>query len=91
MPGWGWQARGNANQWDDNAISAGIPVDTNARSGDVAISNSGGYGHAMYVEVASDDGGIYVSDYNQQYDGLYREYWISASTVQARGLVFIHF
>lgn len=91
MPGWGWQSRGNANQWDNNAIAAGIPVDTNPRAGDIAVSNSGTYGHVMYVEVASDDGGIFVSDYNQQFDGLYREYWISAATVQARGLVFIHF
>jgi surface antigen len=45
----------------------------------------------MYVEATGSDGSIYVSDYNQQYDGLYREYWISASTVQAKNLVFIHF
>jgi surface antigen len=91
MPGWGWIGRGNANQWDDNARAAGIPVDGAPRVGDVAVSNAGFYGHVMYVEVVASDGAIYVSDYNQQFDGLYREYWISAANVSARGLVFIHF
>ncbi len=91
MPGWGWSALGNANQWDDDARASGIPVDSNPRTGDVAISNLGAFGHALYVETTGGDGSIYVSDYNQQYDGLYREYWISAATVQARNLVFIHF
>jgi len=89
MPYWG--GYGNANQWDDNARSSGIPVDGNPRSGDVAVSNSGTYGHVMYVEDVASDGSIFVSDYNQQYDGLYRAYWVSASTVSSRGLVFIHF
>jgi peptidoglycan DL-endopeptidase CwlO len=89
MPYWG--GRGNANQWDDNARAAGIPVDGSPREGDVAVSNAGTWGHVMYVEAVGGDGSIYVSDYNQQFDGLYREYWISADTVRSRGLVFIHF
>lgn len=89
MPYWG--GRGNAKQWDDNARATGIPVDSNPRAGDIGISNSGQWGHAFYVEQVSGDGSIYISDYNQQFDGRYREYWISASTVRARGFVFIHF
>lgn len=89
MPYWG--GRGNAKQWDDNAQAAGIPVDDRPRVGDVAISNAGTYGHTMYVELVAADGSIYISDYNQQFDGKYREYWISAATVAARDLVFIHF
>lgn len=89
MPYWG--GRGNANQWDENARAEGIPVDASPRPGDVAVSNSGFYGHTMYVEQVSGDGSIYVSDYNQQLDGNYRAYWISGSTVRAKGLVFIHF
>jgi surface antigen len=89
MPHWG--GYGNANQWDDNARAADIPVSHTPKSGDVAVSNSGTYGHVMYVEDVAGDGSIFVSDYNQQYDGLYRTYWISASTVSARGLLFIHF
>lgn len=89
MPYWG--GRGNANQWDDNARAAGIPVDGNPRSGDVAVKNSGTYGHVMYVEYAYDDGSILVSDYNQQWDGAYRRYTVSADKVISNNLVFIHF
>lgn len=89
MPYWG--GSGNSNQWDDNARAAGIPVDKTPKAGDVAISNSGAWGHAMYVEKVNADGSIDVSDYSQQFDGLYREYPLSASIVSARGLVFIHF
>jgi surface antigen/cell division protein FtsB len=84
MPYWG--GIGNANQWDDNAQAAGIPVDGNPRVGDVAIKNAGYYGHAMYVEHVYGDGTIYISQYNAGLDGYYSEARISAA-----GLVFIHF
>jgi peptidoglycan DL-endopeptidase CwlO len=89
MPFWG--GRGNANQWDDNARAAGIPVDDNPRIGDVAIKNSQPYGHAMYVEHVYSDGSIYVSQYNASLDGTYSEAIISADTVHNMGLQFIHF
>ncbi|HYH36001.1 MAG TPA: CHAP domain-containing protein [Candidatus Saccharimonadales bacterium] len=85
MPGWGWASRGNANQWDDNARAAGIPVDGNPRPGDVAISNSGFYGHAMYVEAVNGNT-ITVSQYNAALDGRY-----SVATINKGSLVFIHF
>jgi peptidoglycan DL-endopeptidase CwlO len=84
MPYWG--GIGNANQWDENARNAGIPVDNSARPGDVAIKNSQPYGHAMYVEHVYGDGTIYISQYNAGLDGYYSEARISAA-----GLVFIHF
>lgn len=84
MPYWG--GRGNANQWDDNARAAGIPVDRNPRVGDVAVSNTGTYGHVMYVEAVFDDGTIYVSQYNAGWTGTYSEARISIGS-----LVFIHF
>lgn len=84
MPYWG--GRGNANQWDDNARAAGIPVDGNPRVGDIAVSNSGYYGHVMYVEAVYDDGTIYISQYNAGWDGKYSEARISKGS-----LVFIHF
>lgn len=84
MPYWG--GHGNANQWDDNARAAGIPVDGNPRVGDVAVSNSGYYGHVMYVEAVYGDGTIYVSQYNANWRGTYSEARVSTS-----GLVFIHF
>lgn len=84
MPYWG--GRGNANQWDDNARAAGIPVDGNPRVGDIAVSNNGYYGHVMYVEAVYEDGTIYISQYNAGWDGRYSEARISVGN-----LVFIHF
>lgn len=84
MPYWG--GRGNANQWDDNARAAGIPVDGNPRVGDIAVSNSGFYGHVMYVEHVYDDGRILISQYNAQWDGRYSE-----AVIYPGSLVFIHF
>jgi surface antigen len=84
MPYWG--GVGNANQWDDNARRAGIPVDGNPQAGDVAISNSGYYGHAMYVESVNGNGTINISQYNAALNGRY-----STNTISPGGLVFIHF
>lgn len=84
MPYWG--GRGDANEWDNNARAAGIPVDGNPRAGDVAISNAGFYGHAMYVEAVLPDGRIRVSQFNYESRGLYSEMTISRGS-----LVFIHF
>jgi surface antigen/peptidoglycan hydrolase CwlO-like protein len=84
MPYWG--GRGNANKWDDNARAAGIPVDNSPRAGDVAISNAGYYGHAMYVEHVYDDGRILISQYNGDWTGKYSE-----AVINRGSLVFIHF
>jgi surface antigen/uncharacterized protein (UPF0335 family) len=84
MPFWG--GRGNANEWDDNARAAGIPVDGNPRVGDVAIWNIGYYGHAMYVEAVNGDGTIMISQYNADWNGTY-----STNRISASGLQFIHF
>ncbi len=84
MPYWG--GYGNANQWDDNARDAGIPVDGNPQAGDVAISNSGAYGHAMYVESVNGNGTINISQYNASLNGRY-----STNTISPSGLAFIHF
>ncbi|HVI60741.1 MAG TPA: CHAP domain-containing protein [Candidatus Saccharimonadales bacterium] len=83
MPYWG--GRGNANQWDDNARASGIPVDTSPRVGDVAISNAGTWGHAMYVESVN-GGTITISQYNADFTGRY-----STRTITPGGLYFIHF
>jgi len=84
MPYWG--GVGNANQWDDNARAAGIPVDTNPRVGDVAVMHIGPYGHVMYVEAVNPDGTIRISEYNFDLQGNYSE-----RTISPAGLVFIHF
>lgn len=83
MPYWG--GRGNAKQWPGNARAAGIPVDGNPRVGDVAITTTGPYGHAMYVESVN-GGSVTVSQYNFGNNGEY-----STMTISASGLEFIHF
>lgn len=83
MPWWG--GRGNANQWDDNAEAAGIPVDSTPTPGSIAVSNAGAFGHVMYVEAVNGNQ-IYVQQYNQQLTGQYSEGWRYTT-----GLVFIHF
>lgn len=87
MPYWG--GVGNANQWDDNARAAGIPVDETPTPGSIAVSNAGVYGHTMYVEQVGTINGqqaIYVSQYSANFDGRYSEGWRYTT-----GLVFIHF
>ncbi len=84
MPYWG--GHGDAKLWDNNAVAEGIPVSSSPKAGDIAISNAGPYGHAMYVEAVLGGGQIYVSQYNYGFTGEYSEMTISTS-----GLVFIHF
>lgn len=86
----GW---GNANTWDDSARAVGFRVDNIPEAGSVAVSNSGYYGHVMWVEGVNPNGTINVSEYNNSYssashlDGDFG-YRIGVSTY---GLVFIHF
>lgn len=76
MPYWG--GIGNANQWVRDAKAAGIATGTTPQARSVAISMSGYYGHAMWVEKVSGDM-IYVSQYNYDLRGHYSEMWVNAS------------
>lgn len=58
-----WVARAKAN------VGSGIVVDNKPQPGDVAISTSGNWGHAMYVESVSGNNTMYVSQYNQSLSG----------------------
>lgn len=85
MPYWG--GHGNANQWDDNARSAGIPVGSTPKVKSVAVWHTGYYGHVAWVEKVNSDGTFDVSEYNRGGDGLYHE----RTDVSASGVVFIYF
>jgi len=87
MPYWG--GVGNANQWPGNARRAGIPTSSTPQAGTVAIWNVGYYGHAMWVEAVNDDGSIWISQYNYDYNGHYSEMLVSAS--MAKNLTYIYF
>lgn len=77
---------GDAKNWDDRARARGIPVDGNPRAGDIAVSNSGTWGHVMYVESVNPNGSVNISQYNISLTGTY-----STGTISAGGLQFIHF
>lgn len=80
---------GNANTWDDRAPSYGYTVSGTPREGAAAVSNSGYYGHVMYVESVNSDGSIVVSDYNRAGTGKYDMTHLSASS--ASSLRYVYF
>lgn len=84
MPYWG--GHGNANQWPDSARADGIPTGSTPKKHSVAISLSGYYGHAMWVEEVYANGYIRVSQYNYDLAGNYSE-----MTIHGSGLVYIYF
>jgi surface antigen/peptidoglycan hydrolase CwlO-like protein len=61
----GW---GNARDWVAAAYARGIPVSRTPQAGDIAISTSGYWGHAMYVESVS-GGRFNTSEYNTYLTG----------------------
>jgi surface antigen len=79
MPGWGWQVKGNANEWVGNAINAGIPTGSTPKPGSVGISFVGYYGHAVWVEAVS-GGQVLVSEYNYDWAGNFRRAYYPASS-----------
>lgn len=81
-----WSGHGDAYLWDENARASGIPVDSTPRIADVAVDNSGYYGHVMFVEEVYGDGTILVSQYNADGAGHY-----SVERRTSSGLSFIHF
>ena len=79
MPYWG--GRGNASQWPANARAAGYTVSSVPRAKSVGISQSGPYGHAVWVESVSGNR-VYISQYNAANEatnwvmGQYSEQWV---------------
>ncbi len=80
---------GNAKAWDDRAPSYGLTVSGTPRAGAAAVSNSGTYGHVMYVEAVNSDGSILISDYNRAGPGEYGVSTLSAAT--ASNLRYVYF
>lgn len=84
MPYWG--GRGNANEWPSSAQAEGIATGSTPRARSVAISMSGYYGHAMWVEAVNGDGTITVSQMNFDLAGHYSE-----MTISGANLIYIYF
>ena len=61
---WGGGRFGNAITWDNNARAVGVPVYTTPKAGDIAVRNSGTYGHVAFVTRVNADGSFEVDEYN---------------------------
>ena len=84
---------GNAYSWDESAVARGYRVDRNPAPYTIAVSNSGAWGHVMWVESVNENGTINLSEYNNPYSsasGLAGDYGYRIG-VSTAGLVFIHF
>lgn len=84
---------GNAYSWDESAVARGYRVDRNPAPFTVAVSNSGAWGHVMWVESVNDNGTINLSEYNNSYSSISHvpgDYGYRTG-VSTAGLVFIHF
>lgn len=79
---------GNAKTWDDRAPAYGLTVSSTPKVGAAAVSNSGTYGHVMYVEAVNGDGSIIISDYNRAGPGEFGVSTLSASTASALKYVY---
>lgn len=80
---------GNAKYWDDRAPSYGYTVSSTPKAGAAAVSNSGYYGHVMYVEAVNPDGSIVISDYNRAGTGKYQISTLSAASASALNYVYL--
>jgi peptidoglycan DL-endopeptidase CwlO len=65
---------GNARDWVAAAYAHGIPVYRSPQPGDVAISTSGNWGHAMYVQSVSGNT-FYSLEYNGGLNGQPSHQW----------------
>ncbi len=86
-------AWGNANVWHKTAQRLGYTVDHVPEAGSVAITTSGPYGHAMWVEKVNDNGTINLSEYNNSYSsasGKAGDFGFRTN-VPTGGMWFIHF
>ena len=84
---------GNAYSWDESAVARGYLVDRNPAPYTIAVSNTGAWGHVMWVESVNADGTINLSEYNNSYSSASRvpgDYGYRTH-VSTAGLVFIHF
>lgn len=61
---------GNAKAWDENAATV-FAVDTMPEANDIAVWNSGTFGHVAIVESVNANGSVNVSEYNKKGTGEY--------------------
>jgi surface antigen len=82
---------GNANHWDNAARAAGIPVSSTPRVGDIAVRNSGTWGHVAYVAKVNSDGSFMVEEYNHVRSDTYSYRTATRGEGSHQFSQFIHF
>ena len=75
---------GNANNWDNAAVAAGVLHDRPA-VGAVAQTNGGSFGHVAWVAAVNPNGTVTVEEYNNNTVGTY-----TIRTVPASNFNYIH-
>jgi surface antigen len=73
---------GNAKNWDDAAVAAGIAVNGSPARGAVAQTNSGDFGHVAWVKSVNGDGTVTIEEYNRSLTGVYSVRTVSSSSFQ---------
>ena len=81
---------GNAENWDNAARSAGISVSRTPRPGDVAVRNSGTYGHVAFVTRVRSSGRFEVDEYNLGGTSRYSHRTTSVGSGSSNFDSFIH-
>ena len=82
---------GNANHWDNAARAAGVPVSSTPRVGDIAVRNSGTWGHVAYVAKVNNDGSFMVEEYNHVRSDTYSYRRATRGEGSDQFSQFIHF
>lgn len=82
---------GNAINWDNAARSAGISVTGTPKPGDIAVRNSGTYGHVAFVTAVRSDGSFEIDEYNHVTRYTYSHRVATVGTASNQFDSFIHF
>ena len=82
---------GNAINWDNAARAAGISVSGTPKAGDVAVRNSGSYGHVAFVTKVNANGTVEVDEYNFVHSDAYDHRTASVGSGTNSFDSFIHF
>ncbi len=82
---------GDAHLWDDAARQVGIPVYSTPRAGDIAVRNSGTWGHVAFVTKVNSNGTFEVDEYNHETHHAYSHRTASIGESSNQFSAFIRF
>lgn len=82
---------GNAINWDNAARAAGVKVYNKPKAGDVAVRNSGTWGHVAFVTKVNSNGTFEIDEYNHVRPNTYSHRTAKIGTSSERFDKFIRF